>query len=86
MTEGQRLPTEQELKEEDRKIRHLRRMVDFTVMLIIGSPEMTAEEASRHVAALREFALKLFPGKEHVFDMVYGPRLRRVLNDKFHMS
>ena len=61
-------------------------MVDFTVMLIIGSPEMPAEEASRHVAALRDFAIRLFPGKEHVFDMVYGPRLRRILNDKFRMS
>ncbi|HEY4706174.1 MAG TPA: hypothetical protein VII64_01860 [Thermodesulfobacteriota bacterium] len=86
MTQGERLPTEKELKEEDRRIRHLRRMVDFTVMLIIGSPGMSVEEASGHVAALKEFAMRLFPGKEHVFDMVYGPRLRRILNDKFRMS
>lgn len=86
MTQGEKLPTEKELKEEDRNIRLLRRMVDLTMMLIIESPEMTVEEASRHVAALKDFAVRLFPGKEHVFDMVYGPRLRRVLNDKFRMS
>lgn len=77
-------PTPEEIKEEDRKIRHLRRMVDFTSVLIIQS-DMGLDEARQHVAALRDFALRLFPGKEHVFDMVYGPRLRRLLTEKYHL-
>jgi len=48
--------------------------------------KMTPVEASGYVAAVREYALKLFPGKEVVFDLVYAPRLRRVLIDKFQMN
>lgn len=84
MTE-QKKPTPEEIKEEDRRIRHLRRMVDFTMVLIIQS-DMGLDEAQRHVSALRDFASRLFPGKEHVFDMVYGPRLKRLLIEKFNLS
>jgi hypothetical protein len=79
------MATEAEIKEEDKKIRYLRRMVDFTITLIIGT-DMPLEEASKHAGAVREFALKLFPGKGEVFDIVYAPRLRRVLNDKYRLS
>lgn len=84
MTE-QKKPTPEEIKEEDRRIRHLRQMVDFTMVLIIQS-DMGLDEAQRHVSALRDFASRLFPGKEHVFDMVYGPRLKRLLIEKFNLS
>lgn len=85
MTLEQKNPTPEEIKEEDRRIRHLRRMVDFTMVLIIQS-DMDLEEAQRHVTALRDFSSRLFPGKEHVFEMVYGPRLKRLLIDKYNLS
>ena len=85
MTEEQKAPTPEEIKQEDRKIRHLRQMIDFTSILIIQS-DMGIGEARRHVAALREFALRLFPGKSEVFDMVYGPRLKRLLIEKYNLS
>jgi len=85
MTEEQKAPTPEEIKQEDRKIRHLRQMIDFTSILIIQT-DMDLEEAQRHVAALREFALRLFPGKSEVFDMVYGPRLKRLLIEKYNLS
>ena len=78
-------PTPEEITEEDRKIRHLRQMVDFTSILIIQS-EMDIEEARRHLAALRDLALRLFPGKSEVFDMIYGPRLKRLLIEKYNLS
>jgi hypothetical protein len=91
MTTQEKPPTPEEItlskgvEEEDRKIRHLRRMVDFTSILIMQS-DMDLEEAQRHTTALRDFALRLFPGKEHVFDMVYGPRLKRLLVEKYNLS
>lgn len=85
MTIEQKAPTPDEVKEEDRKIRHLRQMVDFTSILIIQS-DMDIEEARQHVAALRDFALRLFPGKSEVFDMVYGSRLKRLLIEKYNLS
>lgn len=77
------MATQEEIKEEDKKIRYLRRMVDFTIILILETDDMTREEASGHAAAVRDFALKLFPGKGDVFDLVYGPRLKRVITDKY---
>jgi len=80
------MATQEEIKEEDKKIRYLRRMVDFTIILILESDDMTLEDASRHAAAVKDFAVKLFPGKDGVFDLVYGPRLKRVITDKYMLS
>ena len=85
MTVERKGPTPEEITEEDRKIRHLRQMVDFTSILIIQS-EMDIEEAGRHVAALRDLALRFFPGKSEVFDMIYGSRLKRLLIEKYNLS
>lgn len=79
------MTTPEEIKAEDKKIRLLRRMVDLTMSIIIDT-EMTLEEASRHAAGVRELALRLFPGKGDVFDLVYGPRLKRLLRDKYMLS
>ncbi|MBI5453528.1 MAG: hypothetical protein HY956_02760 [Deltaproteobacteria bacterium] len=79
------MTTPEEIKAEDKKIRLLRRMVDLTMSIIIDT-EMTLEEASRHAAGVREFAIRLFPGKGDVFDLVYGPRLKRLLRDKYMLS
>ncbi len=79
------MTTPEEIKAEDKKIRLLRRMVDLTMSIIIDT-EMTLEEASRHAAGVREFAVRLFPGKGDVFDLVYGPRLKRLLRDKYMLS
>lgn len=85
MTVEQKAPTPEEINQEDRKIRHLRQMIDFTSILILQS-DMDIEEAQQHLAALREFALRLFPGKSEVYDMVYGPRLKRLLLEKYNLS
>ena len=85
MTVEKKGPTPEEITEEDRKIRHLRQMVDFTSILLIQS-DMGIEEAEQHVAALRDLALRLFPGKSDVFDMLYGPKLRRLLIEKYNLS
>ncbi len=79
------MPTKEEIKDEDKRIRYLRRMVDLTITLIMSS-DMTLDEAQRHAAGAREFALRLFPGKGDVFDLVYAPRFRRLLREKFLLS
>ncbi len=77
------MPTQEEIKNEDKKIRHLRRMVDFTISLIATDHEMTLQEASGHIAGVRDFALNLFPDKGEVFDLVYAPKLKRLIVEKF---
>ncbi len=73
-------PTPQEIAEENKKIRTLRFMVDLTIS-IISQGKMTREEALEHFLKVKDFALKLFPGKEEAFEIIYAPRFKRVINE-----
>jgi hypothetical protein len=76
--------TEAEIKEENRRIRQLRKLVDFSLALIAQSP-MSIDEAHRVVQAVREQALRFFPGKEETFELLYTPRFRRLIAEKFRL-
>lgn len=76
--------TEAEIKEENERIRHLRRLVDFSLALIAQSP-MSMDEAQRIVQGVRHQAMMLFPGKEETFELLYTPRFRRLIAEKFSL-
>jgi hypothetical protein len=38
------------------------------------------------VEKVKRFTLELFPGKDETFDIVYAPRYKRLLNEKFQRS
>jgi acetylornithine deacetylase/succinyl-diaminopimelate desuccinylase-like protein len=76
--------TEAEIMEENKRIRYLRRLVDFALALIAQSP-MPIDEAHRIVQAVREKAVELFPGKEETFELLYTPRFRRLIAEKFSL-
>ncbi len=76
--------TEAEIREEDRKVRHLRRLVDFSLALIAQSP-MSVDEAQAVVRGVRQHAVGLFPGKGDTFDLLYTPRFRRLIAEKFSL-
>lgn len=72
------------IREETRRIRRLQFLVRLT-LTTIAEGQLSLEEASGMVAATRRTALELFPGKEAAFDMLYQPRLRRVLAWKYRL-
>ena len=76
------MATADELKDEERRLRQLRLVVGLT-MSVISQTNLSLGEASQMVAATRRLALRLFPGKEHAFDLIYQPRLRRLLAERF---
>lgn len=76
--------TEAEINEENKRIKHLRRLVDFSLALIAQSP-MSPDEARRIVQAVRQQAMRLFPGKEETFELLYTPRFRRLIAEKFNL-
>ena len=76
------MATAEELKDEERRVRQLRLVVGLT-MSTISQTNVSFEEASQMVTATRQFALRLFPGKELAFDLIYQPRLRRLLAERF---
>ena len=75
----------EEAREETRKIRYLRYLVDFSIRSI-QEEDLSFEEAMRMVEEVRRAACGLFPGKEEVFDLIYRPRFNRAIREKFHLE
>jgi hypothetical protein len=73
-----------ERREEDRRLRILRRAVDYSLW-IIAQKELTLVEAQRLAEGVKEYALRLFPGKEQTFDLIYAPRFRRAISERFRL-
>ena len=71
-----------QIKEENRKIRYLRFLVDFSI-LSIQLDELSLDEASDLVEDVKRAACGLFPGKEEVFELIYRPRFNRVIQERF---
>lgn len=67
------------LREENRRLRRLRLVVDLTLSSLYQDPDMTHLEALELVERCRNAALALFPGKEVAFDLIYRPRFERVI-------
>ena len=72
--------------EEIRKIRKLQLLINLVMQEIATSPELTVEQASEMVANARRTALAMFPGKELAFDLLYRPRLQRMMNERFRIQ
>jgi hypothetical protein len=78
--------TAAERDEESRKIRRLQLMIDMVLSVLSQDPELTLTEASEMVANCKSAALAMFPDKELAFDLIYKPRLQRVLVERFRLQ
>jgi hypothetical protein len=87
-TEGwkRRKPTEEEIREENKKVRRLQFMVHLVMSVISQSQNMPVEEACEMVAATKRAALAMFPDKEFAYDLIYKPRLQRLLAEKYNIQ
>jgi hypothetical protein len=74
-----------ETQEENRKIRRLQIMMNM-VMSVISQENMSVEEASELVANAKRAALAMFPDKELAYDLIYKPRLQRLMRERFHLQ
>ena len=73
---------EKEIREENRRIRFLRMLVDLSVVAIQGG-DLSLKQSHKMVAEVRQAACNLFPGKEEAFDLIYQPRFNRVIHEAF---
>lgn len=78
-------PTKEQVDDESRRIRRLRILVQLTIESI-AEGDLAAEEAAEMIAATRRFALKLFPGKERAFDLLYRPKFQRVMHSVYRLQ
>jgi hypothetical protein len=73
---------QKEVREEDRRIRYLRFVVDFSI-LSIQQDDLSLEEAQELVESVKRAACSLFPGKEETFELIYRPRFNRTIQERF---
>jgi hypothetical protein len=78
--------TEAEKEAERRNLRRLQLMVDMVLSVLSQDPDLTRGEAVEMVANCKNAALAMFPDKELAFDLIYRPRLERVVNERFRLQ
>lgn len=78
--------TPEEIKEEQRKIRRLQLMVNMVMQVIGQDMNLTIDEASTLVADTRRAALAMFPDKELAYNLIYKPRLQRLMRERYRIQ
>ncbi len=76
----------QEQEEERRKLRRLQIMMNMVMSVISQDEDLTVEEAAEMVANTKRAALAMFPDKEFAYDILYKPRLQRLMAERFRLQ
>jgi hypothetical protein len=76
----------QEQEDERRKLRRLQIMMNMVMSVISQDDDLTVEEAAEMVANTKRAALAMFPDKEFAYDILYKPRLQRLMAERFRLQ
>ena len=79
-------PQASEVQQEAAKIRRLQIMISMVMSVIGQDPDLTVEEAAELVAGTKRAALAMFPDKEFAYDILYKPRLQRLMTERFRLQ
>jgi hypothetical protein len=75
-----------ESEDEAKRIRRLQIMMSMVSSVISQDPSLTVEEASELAAGAKRAALAMFPDKELAYDLLYKPRLQRLMRERFRLQ
>jgi hypothetical protein len=75
----------QEKMEEQRKIR-LQMMMDMVMSVISQDGSLTVDQAAELVADSKRAALAMFPDKELAYNIIYKPRLQRLMRERYRIQ
>jgi hypothetical protein len=78
--------TEAEKQEEARKIRRLQTMMNMVISVISQDENLTVEEAAELIGSSQRAALNMFPDKELAYNLIYRPRLQRLMIERFRLQ
>ncbi|MGA3197186.1 MAG: hypothetical protein ABSD39_19495 [Terriglobales bacterium] len=73
-------------EDEARRLRRLQLMMSMVMSVISQDPDLTLEEAAELAANARRAALTMFPDKALAYDILYRPRLLRLMNERFPLQ
>jgi hypothetical protein len=76
----------EEKAEEARRIRRLQLMMTMVMQVIQQDRRLPVEQASEMVADARRAALAMFPDKALAFDLIFWPRLQRLMRERYRMQ
>ena len=76
----------QEKIEEQRKIRRLQMMMDMVMSVISQDGSLTVDQAAELVADSKKAALAMFPDKELAYNIIYKPRLQRLMRERYRIQ
>jgi hypothetical protein len=82
---GRPVPTREEIDAESRQLRRLAVAVSLTLQ-VIAEGEVSLAEAQEMAAGVQRLALTLFPGKESVYDILYGRKFQRLIASVYHLN
>jgi hypothetical protein len=72
------MATPEEIREENRRMRILRILVDLTTVILMQG-DVSRQEALDLIQATKQKILQLFPDKQATYDLIYKPRFERLL-------
>lgn len=78
--------TQAEKQEEARKIRRLQMMMNMVISVISQDENLTVDEAAELIGSSQRAALNMFPDKELAYNLIYRPRLQRLMMERFRLQ
>lgn len=72
-----------QLLEEEKKMRRLRFIVDLAQAILLQQHDLTLHEAFEIMRDTKKAALSLFPDKESVYELIYTPKFRKIIAERF---
>jgi hypothetical protein len=76
----------EKLMEEEKNMRRLRFIVDLAQAILMQQSDLTLKEAFTIMRDTKKAALNLFPDKEHVYELIYASRFRKIITERFVIS
>jgi hypothetical protein len=75
-----------EQQQEEKNLRRLQIMMNMVMSVIAQDSTLTYEGASEMIADSRRAALAMFPDKELAYELIYQPKLQRLMRDRFRLQ
>ena len=76
----------EDVEAERKLLRRLQMMMTMTLQVVAQDATLTVEQASQMIADSREAALRMFPGKELAYDLIWKPRFQRMMVERFRLQ
>ena len=67
-------------------MRRLQVMMSMVMSVICQDADLSLEEASELAANAKRAALAMFPDKELAYNLIYKPRLQRLITERFRLQ